>query len=171
MKATALLEPEIRHERCSVQSSWVARSRPILGDEWFGERRRRSIVSPLAELSEAITASRRILEFPDDWDDAGSPAFKESTWRRAAGVLRQNAELLWSSHGLLLPTPQILPGPVGSIDIHWRSDRRELLINIPENSAAPATYYGDDFGNDKRRGDLSTGGINLDLFAWLIAAD
>jgi hypothetical protein len=125
----------------------------------------------LAELLHAIEASRRILDLPDDWDGAGSPAFEEATWERAADFLRRRASALWEREGLALPVPQILPGPESSIDIHWQGSRRELLINIPSDNAAPITFYGDDYGQNKRKGQIEEGALDLDLLAWLTAAD
>jgi hypothetical protein len=125
----------------------------------------------LADLYRAIEASRRILDLPDDWDGAGSPAFAEPTWEKAADFLRRHASALWDRDGLALPIPQILPGPESGIDLHWQSSRRELLINIPSDNAAPITFYGDDYGQDKKKGQIGEGALNLDLFAWLTAAD
>jgi len=128
-------------------------------------------VSPLADLFHAIDASRRILDLADDWDDAGSPAFQEATWQKAADFLRRQAIALWDRRGLILPVPQILPGPASSIDIHWQSSRRELLLNVPSDNAAPITFYGDDYAQDKKKGQIENGALDLDLFAWLTAPD
>jgi hypothetical protein len=128
-------------------------------------------VNPMADLYRAIEDSRHILELPEDWDGEGSPAFQEETWDRAADFLVHQAGALWDRNGLVLPVPRLLPGPGASIDIHWRSPRRELLINIPSDQAAPITFYGDDYGLDKKKGQIREGALNLDLFAWLTAAD
>jgi hypothetical protein len=54
----------------------------------------------------------------------------------------------------------ILPGPYGSIDLHWRTPKRELLINVPDDAEGPASYYGDDreegTGNAIRGKNLDT---------------
>jgi hypothetical protein len=128
-------------------------------------------VSPLADLFEAVDASRRILDLPADWDDEGSPVFQESTWQKAADFLRRQALALWDRRGLSLPVPQILPGPESSIDIHWQSSRRELLLNVPSDNAAPITFYGDDYAQDKKKGQIENGALDLDLFAWLTVPD
>src|SRR4051812_6208423 len=128
-------------------------------------------VDPLANLFRAIEDSRRILDLSDDWDGEGSPAFQEETWDRAADFLVHQAGALWDRKGLILPVPRILPGPESSIDIHWRSPRRELLINIPSDKAAPIAFYGDDYGQDKKKGQIREGALDLDLFAWLTATD
>lgn len=124
----------------------------------------------LDDLFSAIETSRRILDLPDDWDGAGSPAFAEATWQRAADFLRRCATTLWGREGRAVPVPQILPGPDSSIDIHWQSSQRELLINIPSDNDAPITFYGDDYGRDKRKGQIEEGAPDPDLLAWLTAA-
>ncbi len=98
----------------------------------------------IKNILEAIEQSKNILTFKDDWDGEGSPAYKAATWQRAAAFLRHSALQLWQAHQVILDVPKILPGPVGSIDLHWKTDRRELLINIPEALDEPANFYGDD---------------------------
>jgi hypothetical protein len=127
-------------------------------------------IDPFAELSRAIAGSRRLLALPDDWDGAGSPALQDGTWERAADFLRRQAGALWDRDGLVLPVPQILAGPEASIDLHWQSARRELLVNVPADTSAPITYYGDDYGPDKKKGQIEAGALSLELFAWLTAA-
>jgi hypothetical protein len=58
--------------------------------------------------------------------------------------------------GRELPAPAILPGPNGSIDLHWKTPRFELLVNVPREEANPATFYGDDYGSLCIRGNLNT---------------
>lgn len=121
------------------------------------------------DLLSAIDESRRILDLPEDWDGEGSPAFMEDTWDRATDFLLHCESVLWNGASRSLPAPQILPGPDSSIDIHWQSSRRELLINIPDHRDAPITFYGDDFGQDKRKGQIQEGAPDLDLLVWLTA--
>jgi hypothetical protein len=125
----------------------------------------------LDDVYGAIEESRRILDLPDDWDSEGSPAFAEATWLRAADFLRRCASALWDRESSVLPVPQILPGPESSIDIHWQGSRRELLLNIPSDNDAPITFYGDDYGQDKRKGQIEEGAPDLDLLTWLTATD
>ena len=94
-------------------------------------------------LSSAIQESRSLLDLPDDWDDEGSPGYAEATWMRAVDFLLHNAERLWQDQGVTVSAPEILPGPNGSIDLHWRVNNHELLLNIPANLDELADYYGD----------------------------
>jgi hypothetical protein len=122
-------------------------------------------------LLEAIERSKVILDLADDWDDAGSPPFKPETWERVRQILLIHAGLVWQRSGLIIPVPRIVPGPEGSIDIHWKTPRRELLLNIPEDAREAMTYYGDDFEEDRRKGIIEPGALNPGLFAWLTVTD
>jgi hypothetical protein len=124
---------------------------------------------PLADLLSAIDNSRSMLDLPDDWDDEGSPRIMEETWRRATDYLRRHAHLLYELNGSHIPIPRILPGPEGSVDLHWKTGRRELLANVPAAADQPATFYGDAFGTNSIKGRLDTEADDLGLFTWLTA--
>jgi hypothetical protein len=126
---------------------------------------------PPADLLRAIEASRRILNLPDDWDDEGSPRIQETTWKRATDYLRRHAELVHFRYGSRVPIPRILPGPAGSVDLHWKTGSRELLVNVPANADEPAAFYGDGFGTNSIKGQLKTEADDPGLFTWLIAMD
>ena len=85
-----------------------------------------------------------MLDLPDDWDGEGSPRYEEATWRRAVEFLLGNALRIWEEQGVVVPTPKVRKGPQGSVDLHWRTPTRELLINVPADPDAQADYYGDD---------------------------
>ncbi len=118
-------------------------------------------------LADAIRASRYILELEDDWDEEGSPRFNEATWKRATNFVRQIALSYRQSAGIWIDPPRILPGPKGSIDIHWKTSKRELLINVPENDTVPADYYGSGSATDIIKGKLETSTKNEWILAWL----
>ena len=44
----------------------------------------------ISYILDTVRESRRILEFEDDWDDEGSPAYSQSTWKRATDFLIRN---------------------------------------------------------------------------------
>lgn len=124
------------------------------------------------ELSATIQASREILALEDNWDDEGSPAYSEATWRRAVTFLSNSAIRFWKEYQRDLIAPRILPGPDGNIDLHWKTPKRELLISIPADQAEPAAFYGDDKedGTDNaiRGKGLNTSDHNEWVFAWLM---
>jgi hypothetical protein len=120
-------------------------------------------------LLREIERSREMLTWGDDWDEEGSPRFEEATWRKAIDLLKRHAALL-SERGIVLPTPRILPGPNGSIDLHWETDGRELLINVPPDGAL-AGFYGEAAGKNSIKGKLDLESSDLGLFTWLTTID
>ncbi|MBS1808685.1 MAG: hypothetical protein JST84_10880 [Acidobacteria bacterium] len=119
-------------------------------------------------LKEAIERSRYILDLEDDWDEEGSPGFQETTWKRATDFILQVAiSFRQQPHGFWIEPPRILPGPKGSLDIHWKTSKRELLINVPENMSEPADYYGSGGRTDIIKGKLETSAKNEWILTWL----
>jgi hypothetical protein len=151
-------------------------------DDWFeprgfkvftanrlrGRPVKRRVAVPSTAL-EAIESSRWILDLEDDWDEQGAERYSEVTWSRACGFLARQTTLARRSLGRELPTPAILPGPNGSIDLHWKTRRFELLVNIPREETKSATFYGDDYGTLCIRGNLNTSEEVLGLVGfWLL---
>lgn len=133
---------------------------------------RLSIPAALSDLRNTIEESRAILTLKDDWDEEGSPRYSESTWNRAQSFLMKNALQLWRRRKMCFDAPKIQPGPSGSIDLHWRTPNRELLINIPANPEEAISYYGD---NKDDETENAVRGKNLDsssdtewIFLWLM---
>lgn len=127
--------------------------------------------SELQVIEERIQESRWILSLEEDWDGEGGRVVVEETWQRATSYLRSQALVCLSRHDVVIPSPRISPGPEGSIDIHWQTDSYELLVNIPENPAVPATFYGDDYGKLSIKGTFdptSEPAGHLALVSWLI---
>lgn len=119
------------------------------------------------EIEEAIEESRSLLEIEDDWDGEGSAGYSEATWNRATEFLKNNARRLKDILDVWVDAPSISPGPNGSIDLHWKTESRELLINIPADSTQPAGYYGDDRGVNRIKGTFDISGRNEWLLMWL----
>ena len=83
-------------------------------------------------------AKERLLALEDDWDGEGAPAYCEQTIEAAAAFFYQLVE----KSELATPV-RILPASEGSIDLHWKTARFELLVNFhPDGSVS---YYGDDY--------------------------
>jgi hypothetical protein len=121
-----------------------------------------------SRIAEVIESSRKILDLKDDWDEEGSPGYKESTWNRATQFVRDTSLSFRRGAGFWVDPPRITPGPKGSIDIHWRTSKRELLINIPESDEEPAAYYGSGGANDIIKGKLDTSSQrNFWILTWL----
>ena len=124
----------------------------------------------LQGVRQAIEASKTILDLDDDWDDEGSVGYVEATWARAVDYLEKSAERLWDMHGIVLDPPEILPGPDGSIDLHWNQPDYEMLINFPSDEDSPAGFYADDKGNLSIKGKINPSGQNLTHFVWFAEA-
>lgn len=121
------------------------------------------------ELETAIEESRKLLSLEKDWDGEGSPPVETETWERAIAFLRKHARFLVNCASHDVPIPEILPGPQGSIDIHWESNDLELLVNIPADPEKPAGFYGDDkVYRSVIKGSFDDRYINLGLIQWLI---
>jgi hypothetical protein len=142
--------------------------------EYGDSTQQRSADIAIKHILEAIELSKYILTFEDDWDDDGSPAYKFATWGRAAAFLHRSALQMLKDYHVILDAPKILPGPAGSIDLHWKTSRRELLINIPEILDEPANFYGDDSTSNEHppnqtvKGILNTSKDNQWLLMWLM---
>lgn len=118
-------------------------------------------------LEAALEDSRRILELQDDWDTQGAKGYSQATWDRAVNLVRDYANWLRDELGLVMPTPRILPGPDGSIDVHWEGATFELLINVVSDHGAPASFYGDDDRGTVIRGSFRPDTPNRGLLLWL----
>jgi hypothetical protein len=120
------------------------------------------------ELLAAVERSRDMLQLEDNWDTEGSPGYREETWRRAVQLLSDyasEAARLLQTH---LPVPRIRIGPDGSIDIHWQSTNRELLLNVPADEQEPPVYYGDNrAGGEHVEGELAPPVVKKWLLMWL----
>src|SRR5262245_7329836 len=146
----------------------------ILEDETYSNKVAQQAIAKIShlffylKLLEAIKESGSILNLEHDWDGEGSSTYDESTWIRATNFLKTNALSLSNNSGLHIPIPEIDPGPHGSIDLHWRTRSRELLINIPHDPNQLAGYYGDNFADEKIKGKLNTSEENVWIMMWLM---
>ena len=123
--------------------------------------------SELKHIAEAVDASRTMLELEDDWDREGSRGYAEATWKRATQFVSKHARWAWEKCGVRIDAPRIRPGPEGSIDLHWKTENYELLLNVPSNGEEPASFYGDDYGKFTIKGTLDPSAYNRGLLMWL----
>jgi len=81
--------------------------------------------------------------------------FQPETWRDAVHMLRRWSSGFAGRYGRTMPVPTIAPGPGGSVDLHWRTDRFEMLVNVSTRPGEVSTFYGDDeAGNGRIEGRL-----------------
>ena len=123
------------------------------------------------ELRSAIEKSRQMLGWEDDWDGEGSPGYAEATWKRATDFVMQNTLQLWRNYGFYADIPRVTPGPDGSVDILWRSDKRKLLLNVPTDVKELASYYGENSDHETIEGTLDISLTNDWLLMWLMKVE
>lgn len=117
------------------------------------------------ELEETIT---KILNLQENWDGEGGTCYTKETLYRAAEFVKKISFVLWRKTQKLISPPNILPGPDGSINVHWKSTKFDLLVNIPENPNESATFASDDYEKNAVKGTFDQKKINPALFYWLI---
>lgn len=114
-----------------------------------------------------------MLEWGDNWDGEGSPGYTQSTLARAQDFLVANSIRLWQACRAVVDAPRVLPGPDGSIDLHWQIGDRELLLNVPADQDAPATYFGDSPMGEVVKGSLclpnSLSSCDSSIQPWAVA--
>ena len=121
-----------------------------------------------SHLSEAIESSRSILDLPDNWDEEGSSAYAEDTWKRATKFVEECAIGYRGVSGVWIDPPKITPGPEGSIDVRWKSSTRSMLINFPANQSQPIQFFGSNGERDSIKGTLDLSSPNQWILMWLI---
>ena len=137
------------------------KSRTKLQDTWLLERR----------LHEEIEQARNsILCLQDNWDGQGSLGYSESVMDRAINFMKIHvAHLFADSRRILIP--KILPSGDGSIDLHWKEQAFELLVNIPATDEVSVSFYGEDFLDRSRiKGTFDRSSTNKVLANWLTEA-
>jgi hypothetical protein len=118
-----------------------------------GEALWKNLPDELQEIAKEITSSRYILDLEAE-DEVAAKPYSEATWRRAATLLARMCLSLFTEDRERIAAPKILPGPEGSIDIHWDKADYELLINIPADPGASAAFYGDNRAKSKIKGSF-----------------
>ncbi|MHA1381967.1 MAG: hypothetical protein ACTSRG_26650 [Candidatus Helarchaeota archaeon] len=122
----------------------------------------------IRKLNNEIENSKvRILSLEDNWDGEGSKAYIKETWERAIDFLKQFYHTLLVEHDLLIKIPDIQPSSEGDIDIHWETEKFELLLGIPENPEEPASYYGDDYSDNTIEASTKLDSLNNILITWM----
>lgn len=152
---------EWRHRLHETPIDFDLGERPSLGSL----HRRRP--GPNLLLEKLETSSHWILDLEPDFDEAGSATYRPETLARALRFLQRSFHSILAERRVEMTLPEVLPGPKGSIDLHWKASDSELLINVPEDVNAPATFYGDDYGQLRIKGSFDPDTYNLGLLEWL----
>lgn len=130
-------------------------SRPT---EWQVPRR------PLEDVARVVERSRDLITAIDE---EGSPLCSIAAWERAAQFLADYARWAWDNQGRRIELPEVLPGPEGSVDLHWRTRHFELLLNVPTDPSKFIEYFGDDAKGNTTKGIIVTID-NGGLLTWLM---
>jgi hypothetical protein len=117
-------------------------------ETWTTSSKLSSFENNLAIRQTVDEAKKRLLALKEDWDGEGSPAYQERTIEAATTFLY---ELVAKSETLeATKKVRILPASEGSIDLHWKTELFELLVNFrPDGSVS---YYGDDYCENSIQG-------------------
>jgi hypothetical protein len=139
---------------------WERETYPVT--QWTRQEEDRDLKAEIEQATE------HLLTLADNWDDEGSPAYSKEALARAAYFLTAHSAKGHDLCSSYPPAPRIGPGPNGSIDLHWKQEKWELLVNIPANDTQMAVFYGDDYGAAKIKGSFDPKAVNLGIVNWLM---
>ncbi len=106
------------------------------------------------DIEAALREARAMTTWGGNWDGEESMGYSEATLERASKFLTRCAREVWQRHGRAMPVPDIGPGPGGSIDFHWKTSERELLLNLPANEDGMVDFYGDTSESEAIKGKV-----------------
>jgi hypothetical protein len=122
------------------------------------------------QLSHICLEIERSREFIQDLAQSIEESEKPHTidvWERAVRFLARNSWWALARFGCAIDAPRVLPGPEGSMDLHWDYPEYELLVNIPSQQSAFAGFYGDDRGSLTIKGKVHPDSFNSGLVLFL----
>lgn len=120
------------------------------------------------QLNESIILSRlHILNLKNNWDGEGGKRYKEATFNQAVTFIRTVFRRIWREYKIFLSLPAILPGDDGSIDVHWKDSKFELLITFPNDPSERVAVYGDNYDDTDIISNIAVEKINDVLISWL----
>lgn len=92
-------------------------------------------MSAITFTTEPLGALRALLRLKENWDDEGAKPIEPRAVERAHDFLRCAT---WGA------IPAFCPVADGSVDLWWRTDKFELLVNLP--AEGDGSFYGDNLG-------------------------
>lgn len=123
-------------------------------------------IDPIAHIRSAIEVSREILDLEEDWDGNGSIAYDKATWHAATSFLLRQAQNAWFA-ALMMPSPDVAPGPNGSIDIVWQETSFQLLLNVLPGGNQ-ISYWGRNKAIEVKGKIADLSADHKELFLWLM---
>lgn len=121
---------------------------------------------PLEEDVRLETALKETTGIVTDQFDEEEPTVLSAAFERAKEFLQTQSFEIKKRLGHFPPAPSILPGPNGSVDLHWDQPGWGLLINFPADGSH-ATFYGDCAGGGRIKGTLDRKVWDLGIVTWL----
>lgn len=104
-------------------------------------KRKRHIIS--SDFEEKINQRiDHISSLEANWDEEGGIPYNQDPLDRMKSFVLNLKKELFERYNIPLTFPYILPGPEGSIDIHWKNNQFTLLINIPNIANEEITIAG-----------------------------
>ncbi|MEI9919543.1 MAG: hypothetical protein WDO14_12160 [Bacteroidota bacterium] len=108
--------------------------------------------SELDLVAASIERSKYILKLEDNWDDEGSPKYDPDVWARATKFVARYAMFVLQNYNTIILAPRIYHSVSGSIDVLWKNDKYQLLVNIPKDKDSLGKFYGDDYDKETIEG-------------------
>jgi len=123
----------------------------------------------LRHIYDEIIDSFYILELEQNWDDQGALPIPIEVFRSSIQLLVDYSLAALKVHNTIIDTPEINPGPDGSIDLSWRTNQARLLINVKlVKGETKIRFYRDHYNNEKsNRGDLYLDIIDESFLIWM----
>jgi hypothetical protein len=106
-------------------------------------------------LKEEIETAAELRFLKQNWDGEGSKGYKLKTIKNAINFVIEYTKWIWEERNHCIPTPNIFPGVNGTVDVYWKSNNYDLIINIPEAPNTVASFYGDNMDSKKIQGTFS----------------
>lgn len=134
-----------------------------------GSKQRPADPANIEEIRAAIKDSHEMAAWEQNWNGRDSPGNKKATMDRAGKFIEGSVRALWRDRRRSIEVPEIAPGHDGSIDIHWETDKGEILINVPAQDIGYATFYGEGTNGEFLKGKLSVEATNewVMILKWL----
>jgi hypothetical protein len=148
----------------SAECSWFPKE-SVSGDPDQPVLERLS-VDAYPELEAEIKHAEQMVEEDEEYED--EPTYTGETLNRAISFLTAQLAQVKEFGCEFVPVPKIGPGPDLSVDIHWKQEKWELLVNISADSDELATFYGDDYGVQKIKGSVDPTAPNNGIILWLM---
>jgi hypothetical protein len=121
------------------------------------------------ELRAEIIRAEKLIDDYRDSEDEDAVVYSRESFNRAKAFLKSQSEKFRKMCGSHAPVPNIGAGPDRSVDLHWKSADRELLVNIPHDIQAPGSYYGENNGINRIKGSFDPANFDYGIIMWLMS--